>query len=64
MTRCTTSVSLFSLATNMFVKSPDVESRGLLSRSGTEQLAIRAFIYDLTITTTSVPGVQMAPSRV
>lgn len=50
------SVSLFSLALNMLVKSAKVECRGPLSRSGTRQPPIRAFMDDLTVTTTSVPG--------
>ncbi|CAJ1075238.1 LOW QUALITY PROTEIN: uncharacterized protein LOC109089580 [Xyrichtys novacula] len=56
ITGCTISVSLFALAMNMLVKSAEVECRGPLSRSGTRQPPIRAFMDDLTVTTTSVPG--------
>ncbi|XP_038147774.1 uncharacterized protein LOC119787807 [Cyprinodon tularosa] len=56
ITGCTISVSLFALAMNMLVKSAEVECRGPLSKSGTRQPPIRAFMDDLTVTTTSVPG--------
>lgn len=56
ITGCTISVPLFSLAMNMIVKSAEVECRGPLSRSGTRQPPIRAFMDDLTVTATSVPG--------
>ncbi|XP_070689483.1 uncharacterized protein [Pempheris klunzingeri] len=56
ITGCTISVSLFSLAMNMIVKSAEVECRGPKSRSGTWQPPIRAFMDDLTVMTTSVPG--------
>ncbi|XP_029943214.1 uncharacterized protein LOC115385372 [Salarias fasciatus] len=56
ITGCTISVPLFSLAMNMIVKSAEVECRGPLSRSGTRQPPIRAFMDDLTVTSTSVPG--------
>lgn len=56
ITGCTISVSLFSLAMNMLVKSAEVECRGPKSRSGTRQPPIRAFMDDLTVMTTSVPG--------
>ena len=56
ITGCTISVSLFSLAMNMIVKSAEVECRGPKSRSGTRQPPIRAFMDDLTVMTTSVPG--------
>ncbi|XDV27663.1 hypothetical protein PO909_031163 [Leuciscus waleckii] len=56
ITGCTISVSLFSLAMNMIVKSAEVECRGPKSRSGTHQPPIRAFMDDLTVMTTSVPG--------
>lgn len=41
---------------NMLVKSAEVECRGPLTKSGIRQLPIRAFMDDLTVTTTSVPG--------
>ncbi|XP_062387675.1 uncharacterized protein LOC134076569 [Sardina pilchardus] len=56
ITGCTLSVILFSLAMNMLVKSAEVECRGPLTKSGTRQPPIRAFMDDLTVTTTSVPG--------
>ncbi|XP_056127556.1 uncharacterized protein LOC130105540 [Rhinichthys klamathensis goyatoka] len=56
ITGCTISVTLFALAMNMLVKSAEVECRGPLSRSGTRQPPIRAFMDDLTVTTTTVPG--------
>nr|BAC82598.1 reverse transcriptase [Takifugu rubripes] len=56
ITGCTISVPLFSLAMNIIVKSAEVECRGPLSRSGTRQPPIRAFMDDLTVMTTSVPG--------
>ncbi|RXN38269.1 reverse transcriptase [Labeo rohita] len=56
ITGCTISVSLFSLAMNMIVKSAEVECRGPKSRSGTRQPPIRAFMDDLTVMTTFVPG--------
>ncbi|XP_061920230.1 uncharacterized protein LOC133660667 [Entelurus aequoreus] len=56
ITGCTISVVLFTLAMNMVVKSAEVQCRGPLSRSGVRQPPIRAYMDDLTITTTSVPG--------
>lgn len=56
ITGCTISVPLFSLAMNMIIKSAEVECRGPMSRSGTRQPPIRAFMDDLTVTAASVPG--------
>ncbi|KAL6469714.1 hypothetical protein MHYP_G00208330 [Metynnis hypsauchen] len=56
ITGCTISVILFALAMNMIVKSAEVECRGPLTKSGVRQPPIRAFMDDLTVTTTSVPG--------
>ncbi|XP_054628013.1 uncharacterized protein LOC129179159 [Dunckerocampus dactyliophorus] len=56
ITGCTISVSLFALAMNMVVKAAERECRGPLSKSGIRQPPIRAFMDDLTVTTTSVPG--------
>lgn len=56
ITGCTISVSLFAPAMNMIVKSAEVECRGPMSRSGTGQPPIRAFMDDLTVMTTSFPG--------
>ena len=47
---------LFSLTMNMLVKAAEVECRGLLSRSGVRRSPIRAYMDDLTMTTTSVMG--------
>ena len=54
ITGCTMSVVLFSLTMNMLVKTAEVECRGPLSRSGVRQSPIRAYMDDLTVTTTSV----------
>lgn len=43
------------MAMNMLVKSTESESRGPLSKTGVRQPPIRAFMDDLTVTTT-VPG--------
>ncbi len=56
ITGCTISVILIALAMNMVVKSAEVECRGPLTKSGIRQPPIRAYMDDLTITTTSVPG--------
>lgn len=41
---------------NMLVKSVEPECHGPLSKSRTRQSPIRAFMDDLTVTTTMVPG--------
>ncbi|XP_053183947.1 LOW QUALITY PROTEIN: uncharacterized protein LOC128367182 [Scomber japonicus] len=56
ITGCTISVILFALAMNMLVKAAETECRGPLSKSGIRQPPIRAFMDDLSVTTTSVPG--------
>lgn len=56
ITGCTISVILFALAMNMIIKSAEVECRGPLTKSGVRQPPIRAFMDDLTATTTSVLG--------
>lgn len=56
ITGCTISVTLFALAMNMVVKAAEVECRGPLTRSGVRQPPIRAYMDDLTIRTSSVPG--------
>lgn len=56
ITGCTISVILFSLTSNMLVKSAEVQCRGPLTKSGVRQPPIRAFMDDLMVTTTSVPG--------
>ena len=56
ITGCTISVILFALAMSMLVKAAETECRGPLSKSGVRQPPICAFMDDLTVTTTSVPG--------
>nr|XP_061785060.1 uncharacterized protein LOC133576095 [Nerophis lumbriciformis] len=56
ITGCTISVALFALAMNMLVKAAEVECRGPKSSSGIRQPPIRAFMDDLTVTTTSPTG--------
>lgn len=56
ITGCTASVIIFALAMNMLAKSEEPECRGPLSKSGVHQPPIRAFMDDLTVSTTSVPG--------
>ncbi|RXN04375.1 reverse transcriptase [Labeo rohita] len=56
ITGCTISVTLFALAMNMMVKAAETECRGPLSKSGVRQPPIRAFMDDITVTTTTVPG--------
>lgn len=55
-TGCTISVSLFSLAINMFFKSAEIECRGPPPGSNMHQPPIRPFMDDLTVTTQSVQG--------
>ena len=54
ITGCTMSAVLFSLTMHMLVKFAEVECRGPLCRSGVRQSPIRAYMDDLTVTTTSV----------
>nr|AAN12398.1 polyprotein [Tetraodon nigroviridis] len=56
ITGCTISVIIFALAMNMLAKSAEPECRGPITKSGIRQPPIRAFMDDLTVTTTSVPG--------
>lgn len=51
----TISVTLFALAMNMLIKAAEPECRGAISNSGVGQPPIKAFMYDLTVTT-AVPG--------
>ena len=51
----TISVMLFALAMIMLVNSAEVECRRPLPKSCVRQPPIRAFMDDLTVTTTSVP---------
>ncbi|XP_035688709.1 LOW QUALITY PROTEIN: uncharacterized protein LOC118424272 [Branchiostoma floridae] len=55
ITGCTISVPLFALAMNMIVKGAEAGCRGPVSRSGTRQPPIRAFMDDLTVMTATVP---------
>lgn len=52
----TISVTLFALAMHMLAKGTETECRGPLSKSGVRQPPIRAFVDDLTVTETTVPG--------
>ncbi len=63
ITGCTISVTLFALAMNMLVKAAETESRGPLSKSGVRQPPIRAFMDNLTVTTTAVPGARWILQR-
>lgn len=56
ITRCTVSVTLFSLAMIMLTKSAEPECRGPRTNSRQRQPPIRAFMDDLTVMTESVPG--------
>lgn len=56
ITGCTISVTFFALAMKMLVKAAETECRGPLSKSGVSQPPIRAFMDDLTVTTTAVSG--------
>jgi len=56
ITGCTISVIFFTLAMSMLVKSAEVQCRGPLTKSGVRQPPIRAFMDDLTVMTTFVPG--------
>ena len=56
ITGCTISATLFALAMNMLIKAAEVECRGPTTKSGQRQPPIRAYMDDMTITTTSVIG--------
>jgi len=56
ITVCTIAGILFALAMNMLVKSAEIQCRGPFTKSGVWQPPIRAFMDDLTVMTTSVPG--------
>ena len=56
ITGCTLSATLFTLAINMIVKSAEIECRGPMMKTGVRQPLIRAYMDDLTVTTTSVMG--------
>ncbi|KAJ3607591.1 hypothetical protein NHX12_024642 [Muraenolepis orangiensis] len=60
ITGCTISVTLFSLAMNMLIKSAEPECRGPRTNSGQRQPPIRAFMDDLTVMTESVPDCEWA----
>ena len=53
---CTISVTVFTAAINMLVKSAEKECRGPKMRSGIRQPPIRAFMDDLTVTVAGVQG--------
>lgn len=56
ITGCTISATLFSLAMNMLIKAAETECRGPLTRSGLRQPPIRAYMDDMSITSSSVIG--------
>ena len=56
ITGCTISATLFSLAMNMIIKSAEVECRGPRVKSGIRQPPLRAYMDDITVTTSSVIG--------
>ena len=56
ITGCTISVTLFALAMNILVKSAEKECRGPTTNTGVRQPPIRAYMDDLTVTTSSVTG--------
>lgn len=55
VTGCTISVILFSAAINLLVKSAEKVHRGAMLATGVQQVPVRAFMDDLTITAKSVP---------
>ncbi|KAJ7995783.1 hypothetical protein DPEC_G00248170 [Dallia pectoralis] len=55
VTGCTISVILFAAAMNLLVKSVEKPRRGAVLSSGVQQVPVRAFMDDLTITARSVP---------
>ncbi len=55
VTGCTISVILFAAAMNLLVKSVEKPRQGAVLSSGVQQVPVRAFMDDLTITARSVP---------
>ena len=53
---CMLSATLFTLAINMIVKSAEIKCRSPMMKTGVQQAPIRAYMDDLTVTTTSVMG--------
>ena len=56
ITGCTISSTLFTLAMNLLIKTAELECKGPVTRSGERQTPIRAYMDDMTITTTSTIG--------
>jgi hypothetical protein len=56
ITGCTISVILFAAAMNLLAKSVEWECRGPKTNTGVRQPPIRAYMDDLTVTTTSMTG--------
>ena len=56
ITGCILSAILFTLALNMIAKLAEIECRRPMMKTGVRQLPIRAYMDDLTVTTTSVMG--------
>ena len=53
---CMISATLLSLAINIIIKSAEVECRGPVTKSGIRQPQLRAYLDDITMTTSSVIG--------
>ena len=56
ITGCTISATVFTLAMNLLIKTTELECRGPVTRSGVRQSLIRAYMDNMTITTTSTIG--------
>lgn len=64
ITGCTISATLFCLAMNMLIKTAETECKGPVTRSGLRQPPIRAYMDDMTITTTSVMAARWLLKRI
>ena len=58
ITGCTISATLFTLSISLLIKTAELECRGPVTRSGVRQPPIRAYMDDITITTTSTIDVR------
>ena len=56
ITGCTISATLFTLAMNLLIKTAELEYRGLITRPRLRQPPIRAYMDNMTITTTFTIG--------
>ena len=64
ITSCTISAILFALAMNMLIKATEAECRGPTMRSDLRHPPIRAYMDDMTMTTTSVTGARCLPKGI